>query len=120
MRLACLILSIACLSAVQAAEEKPAKAAADASGEQTWTGQLAAKGMDAKENVAAIMKVTKGDKVEWVNLLATGDNAKVLDEWAVKRGSITVFGTLTDEGIKVSKVDADSAKGPVEKKKKKK
>jgi hypothetical protein len=107
---------------VGAAEEKPEKPAAgkDQSGEQTWSGQLAAKALDAKENVAAMMKVTRGDKVEWVNLLATGNDAKILDEWAVKRGSITVYGTLTAEGIKVSKVDESSAQGPVEKKKKKK
>jgi len=116
------VLSLAFLSCpafVSAAEEK-AENSKEASSEQTWSGQLAAKPLDAKEGVAATMKVTKGDKVEWVNLLATGDNAKLLDDWAVKRGSITVYGTLTPEGIKVSKVDADSAKMPDDKKKKKK
>jgi hypothetical protein len=131
MRLGNVVLVAALLTAplfVCAAEEKPAAKdqpavkdqTKDQNGDQAWTGQLAAKPLDAKEGVAALMKVTKGDKVEWVNLLATGNNAKILDDWAVKRGSITVYGTLTAEGIKVSKVDESSEQGPVEKKKKKK
>ena len=111
---------------LRAADDKSAKPAAPAAADSTstssssgdaFTGQLAAKGLDAKEGVAALMKISKGDKVEWVSLLATGNDAKVLDDWAVKRGSITVHGTLTPDGIKVTKVDADSAQDPVEKKK---
>ena len=86
---------------------------------QSWNGSLTLKPLSAKEGVVALMEITTGDKVEWVELRATGDAAKKLDDLATQHAKVTVTGTRTTEGITVTEV-GDDAKIPASKKKKKK
>ena len=82
-----------------------------------------ASGLDAKKvRVVAIMKVPKSgqpDAVEWVDLYADGDLAAKLEDLGDKHAELTVTGTRTADGIKVTKV-GDDVKLPSPKKGKKK
>ena len=71
--------------------------------------------------MVALMEITtgdKGEKVEWVDLWATGDAATKLDDLASKHAKVTVTGLRTADGIKVTAV-GDDAKIPAAKGKKK-
>lgn len=115
-------LAIVLLAAPLMAEDaaKPKAKAETFSGKvEDFKGTVASKALDAKDGIAAVMKITRGDKVEWVNLWTTGEAAKKLDDIAAQRGEVTVTGILSAEGIKVSKVGDDLKLPPAGKKKKK-
>ena len=89
---------------------------------KSWNGSLTIKGLGSKEGVVALMEITagdKGEKVEWVDLWATGEAAKKLDDLASKHAKVTITGTRTADGIQVTAV-GDDAKIPAAKGKKKK
>lgn len=86
---------------------------------QSWNGSLTMKPLSSKDGVVALMEITTGDKVEWVDLRATGDAAKKLDDLASQHARVTVTGTRNADGITVISV-GDDAKIPPSKKKKKK
>lgn len=79
----------------------------DATGTQgTWTGPLTVKPKDAgKDVVCAIISKKKGEKEAILKLEATGDIAKEIDEIRKKGVGVKVSGTLTDDTIKVTKVE---------------
>ena len=98
----------------------PAPAAPVAPGAaQSWNGSLTTKGLSAKDGVVALMEITTGDKVEWVDLKATGDAAKKLDDLATQHAKVTVTGTRAPDAITVTQV-GDDAVIPKAKGKKKK
>jgi hypothetical protein len=83
-----------------------AKAGAAEDKVETWTGTLAEKAKDAKEGVAAALKVKDGDKEVSVNLWAEGAVAKDLKEMAAKGAKAKVTGTKVDAtDVKVTKVE---------------
>ena len=97
----------------------PATAPAASGAAQNWNGSLTTKGLSAKDGVVALMSITTGDKVEWVDLKATGDAAKKLDDLATQHAKVTVTGTRTADSITVTQV-GDDAVIPKAKGKKKK
>ena len=70
---------------------------------QIWTGTLGAAPAGAKEGVVATLAFKEGDKDVTMNLLADGDVAKNLKEWAAKSQKAKIAGSKVDDAnIKVS------------------
>src|SRR5262245_35053345 len=67
----------------------PAKAGGKNDKEGMWFGKLAPRDLDAVAGVIARFELLKGDKVEWIDVYATGENAKKIEEYAAKHGSVT-------------------------------
>jgi len=105
--------------AVKSDSPKTSPSPTDSKSEQSYTGSLTNKGVSSKPGVVAVLKLTRDDKVEWVDVWAIGDPAKKLEDWAAQHAEVTVIGTLTPDGIKVTSVK-DDIKLPPEKGKKKK
>ena len=74
--------------------------------QQTFTGPLAVKPKDAgKDIVCSILSKKKGEKEALLKLEATGDLAKEIEEIRKKGVGAKVTGVLTDDTIKVSKIE---------------
>ena len=117
LRLMCFATLLA--GAISAEDAPKAKVETFSGKEEDFKGTVATKALDAKAGIVAIIKVTKDNQVEWVNLWASGDNAKKLDDLATKRGEVTVTGIRGADGIHVSKIGDDVKMPPSGKKKKK-
>ena len=84
--------------------DKDKKDATGTSG--TWTGPLTVKPKDAgKDVVCAMISKKKGEKEAILKLEATGDVATQIEEIRKKGVGVKVTGVLTDDTIKVSKVE---------------
>ncbi len=74
--------------------------------QQTFTGPLAVKPKDAgKDIVCSIISKKKGEKEAILKLEASGDLAKEIEEIRKKGVGAKVTGVLTDDTIKVSKIE---------------
>jgi len=102
--LAVLVAALLCVNALagegKGKKDKPA----------SFTGVLSAKAADAPAGVVAVLTVKKADEEKKCNLLAEGDVATKLTELAGKGASVTVKGTETADGIKVTEVEEKAAK----------
>ena len=74
--------------------------------QETFTGPLTVKPKDSgKDVVCALISKRKGEKEAILKLEATGDLAKEIDEIRKKGIGVKVTGVLSDDTIKVSKVE---------------
>lgn len=100
--LAVLVAALLCVNALAAdkgKKDKPAK----------FAGVLSAKAADAPAGVVAVLTIKKDDVEKKCNLLADGDLATKLADLAGKGASVTVMGTETADGIKVTDVEEKAA-----------